>query len=153
MCNRRMKKSFITILFVLFNTVNAEEVTYKNMTLKLPDNWSLDHSVIYSPQKAKIGELISKDSWPYKYGKDFVAAFKLGFADDASSTKFLSAGISDNVYWVCRREVWEGASGDFGIWYARRFWVSGPIVTMYSYKSCEENFDEALLIAKTLKES
>ena len=133
--------------------LNADEANYKKLSLSLPKGLSLDHSVIYSSDKSKIGELISKENLPYKSGKDFVSAFKKGFSDDGKLTKYLSDGVSASIYWVCRQGMWEDGSGNFGIWYARRFWVSGPILTMYSHKSCEENFNQALSIARTLKQN
>jgi len=138
---------------VIFSTsVYSSSASYKNMTIEVPDEWKINASVLYDENGAKEGELISKKSWPYNSGLEFINAFKKGFVDDPESIKYISSGSEKDVFWVCRSGIYEDGKGGFGIWYSRTFWVNGPIAVFYSYRSCEEKFNEALEVAKTLKE-
>ncbi|WP_346839238.1 hypothetical protein [Microbulbifer sp. SAOS-129_SWC] len=139
-------KSFYILILTLVSSV-----AYSEVTVDLPDGWKISSSVIYVGAK-KIGETTSKESWPYSSGDDFIDEFRMGFVDDPETTKFISSGHANGIYWVCREEeYWDGKGGG-GIWYARRFWVNGPILTIYSYVSCSEGFDKALDIASTVRE-
>ena len=140
-----MKHIFILLLSVFSSLSNSE------ITLDLPEGWEMSSGIISVGNK-KVGETTSKESWPYPNGEEFILSFRKGFADDPHTTKFISSGDSEGIYWVCREgEYWDGNGGG-GIWYARRFWVNGPILTLYSYESCSEKFSEAFEIASTLSE-
>ena len=139
-------KNIIFILLVAISSTSQSEVY-----LELPNNWKMIGSVIYNGE-IKVGEVVSKMSWPYSSGKDFTDSFKNGFVDDPESTIFMSHGEKEGVFWGCRKGVFWDGKGNSGIWYARRFWVNGPILTLYSYNSCDDNLNKALDIARTLKE-
>ena len=135
-------------LFVYFLTFSA----MAEVSLALPKGWSISGTVLYS-SGAKVGELTSTINWPYASGKKFTSSFKLGFDDDPDTTRFISSGNDAGIYWICRSAVYEGAAGEYGTWYVRRFWVNGPILTLYSYKSCTEDWGSAIQLASTLSES
>ena len=142
---------FILSAFVV-SSVYATSASYKNMTIQIPNKWVMKSSVIYDGYGVKVGELISKKSWSYSSGPEFVKSFKKGFFDDPESTKFILNGSNDGLFWVCRSGIYEDGKGGAGIWYSRIFWVKGPIVKFYSSTSCEEKLQEVIGIAKTLKE-
>lgn len=141
-------KSILAYVLIFFVSASAAA----EISITLPENWVVQGSVIYK-DSIKIGELISKDSWPYESGEDFIASFRNGFIDDPDTTKFHSSGKFNSIYWVCRVGVYEGANGETGIWYIRRFWVGGPILTLYSHNSCTDGFPEALEVASSVVES
>ena len=139
-------------ILVLLQLLLVSTFSHGEITLDAPENWEVSGSVIYENGR-KIGELTSKSSWPYASGKEFLQSFKDGFIDDPESTKFVSSGNEGEVFWVCRSSVYEGANGEYGVWYARRFWVNGPMLTIYSYKSCGHELEAAIKVAGTLFES
>ncbi|UTA46802.1 hypothetical protein L1F30_11590 [Simiduia sp. 21SJ11W-1] len=141
-------KSILAYVLIFFVSASAAD----EISVTLPESWVVQGSVIYK-DNVKIGELISKDSWPYESGEDFIASFKNGFIDDPDTTKFHSSGKFNSIYWVCRVGAYEGANGETGIWYIRRFWVGGPILTLYSFSSCTDGFSEALEVASSVVES
>ncbi len=136
---------------VIFLLLLFPGLSYGDIYIGLPSHWAMSGSVIYDGEE-KIGELISKESWPYASGSEFVKSFENGFEDDSESTRFIVSGNTGEVFWVCRSSEYEGKSGEVGVWYIRRFWVNGPILTLYSYESCEDQMDEAIKIASTLRE-
>jgi len=138
-------------IIVLLMSLLIAPMSSAEFTFDIPDKWSIEGKVIYKDGK-KIGELTSKKSWSYETGEEFISAFKLGFPDDPKSTKFIESGKKGVVSWVCRRAEYFDGKGGGGIWYARKFWVNGPIITLYSHTSCSEDFKRTLEIAKTLKE-
>ena len=139
-------RAFIFILLLSFSRYSTGE-----LILNLPEGWEISGSVIYEKGR-KIGELASKETWTYSSGFEFIQSFKDGFIDDPESVEFISSGREGNVFWVCRSGIFEGAQDESGIWYVRRFWVNGPILTLYSYESCEENIEAAIAIASTMYE-
>ena len=139
-------KQLLLISLTFFTAIANAEIT-----IVLPEEWKLSGTVIYADGK-KVGEVTSKNSWPHTNGKEFISSFRKGFVDDPRTTEFISSGDSNGIYWICRNaEYWDG-KGSSGYWFVRRFWVNGPILTLYSYESCTENFDEALKVAATIKE-
>ena len=136
-----------TLMILLFVT----SITSAEVRLRLPEGWVVKGAVIYDGNK-KVGELASKNVWNYSNGEDFINAFKNGFDDDPETTEYLDSGVTLGIFWVCRKVVFEGANGEIGDWFARRFWVSGPILTLYSEKSCNHEFEKAISIALTLSE-
>ena len=137
------------IIFILLVTVT--NVSQSEVILDLPNNLKMIGTVIYDGE-IKAGEVTSKASWPYSNGTDFTESFKVGFVDDPVSTVFMDHGEENGFFWICRKSEYWGGKGNSGTWYSRRFWVNGPILTLYSYDSCDHNLSEALNIAKTLKE-
>lgn len=139
---------FLLLLFCVF----FADSCFGEIKVKLPKKWEQTGRIIYHNKK-KVGELISKNEVYYDTGEQFIKSFKDGFADDPKSTQFISSGIEGNVYWICRRTEYEGANGDAGFWYARRFWSNGTILTLYSHVSCSDKLKESIEIAKTLIEN
>jgi len=149
-----MKKLFLCIiLFSISYIVNSTEQRYKGISVKIPDSWDMKGTIIYNETDKKVGEVKSKKSWPYKTGDDFIKKYKKRFFDDPEDTRFIKSGSNGNVFWVCRSGGYSDGKGGYGIWYTRTFWVNGPILQLHSHKSCDDEFDKALNIAKTLKES
>ena len=140
-----MKQVLILIAIVITAYAQAE------ITVKLPSDFSFSEGGIYKGNEI-VGNIAPKDVWPYSTGEEFISSWSEGFPDDPSTTKFISSGEKDGIYWVCRKvETWDGKGGA-GIRYNLRFWVNGPILTMFSEKSCTEKFDESLRIASGIKE-
>jgi hypothetical protein len=146
-----MKKYIYVIFLWLSGEVSSGELVYKNISLIAPDGWEIKGSVIYSSGQ-KIGELISKSAWGYDSGKDFVQSFRRGFFDDPDGTVFISSGEKEGVFWVCRASEYEESAGEVGVWFVRRFWVDGPILTLYSHKGCDSGFSKLVKIALTMVE-
>jgi len=140
-----MSKSLCVIVYLFASSAVAE------VRLALPNGWEVLGTVLYS-SGAKVGELTPSKAWPYSSGDKFISSFKFGFEDDFETTRFISSGNEGDIYWVCRSAEYEGAAGEYGIWYVRRFWVNGPILTLYSYKSCTENWRDAVKLASTVSE-
>jgi hypothetical protein len=137
---------------ILLKLLLVSVPSYAEITFDSPEGWKVSGSVIYEDER-KIGEITSKKIWPYASGAEFIESFKEGFMDDPDSTKFVRSGSEGEVFWVCRSSVFEGANGEYGVWYVRRFWVNGPILTIYSHKSCDHELEAAIKIAGTLFES
>lgn len=134
------------ITLTLFSTLSLAD-----LLIELPKDWSISGTIIYK-NDSKIGEFTSKETWSYENGEEFVSSFKNGFVDDPATTEFVSGGKNNEIFWVCRKSEYSDGKGGGGIWFARRFWVNGPILTLYSKVSCADKFDEALKIASTVKE-
>ena len=148
---RFMHEAMRLTILILLAFLSALEANAE-ISIELPKDLKLLGSVIYREDE-KVGEIASKSIWPYSNGNEFVTAYQAGFADDPGTTKFLSSGNNNGIYWVCRKaEYWNG-KGNSGLWYVRRFWVNGPIVTFYSHESCNEKFDKILEYAATVKET
>lgn len=111
-----MKKTIILLLAFFASYANAE------IKIELPKGWHRADSQIYQEDR-KAGEVISKTSWPYDSGDEFIAAFKKGFFDDPETSRFISSGKENDIYWACRVSDYEGSRGEFGIWYVRTLWV------------------------------
>ncbi|MDP2141975.1 MAG: hypothetical protein Q8L20_14305 [Gammaproteobacteria bacterium] len=147
------KQLFRYCLALLPMTASAADVAFEVMTLSIPDSWKIEGSILHDGSGDKVGEVVSKNSWPYSSGEEFVASFREGFVDDLSTTEFISSGTENEIHWVCRTgESWDGR-GNARIWFARTFWVNGPVIVLYSGKSCDDDFPIALEIAKTLNEN
>ena len=146
-----MKKYIYVIFLWLSSEASSGELVYKNISLIAPDGWEIKGSVIYSSDQ-KIGELISKSAWDYDSGKDFVQSFRREFFDDPDGTVFISSGEKEGVFWVCRASEYEGNAGEVGVWFVRRFWVDGPILTLYSHKGYDSDFSKLVKIALTMLE-
>ena len=148
-----MSRILLIILTISISTYSySKEIVSGKLLINIPDEWSITGTIIYNKSNEKIGELISKNTWNYSTGNGFVSAFKKGFFDDPETTKFISSGQKGNVFWVCRVATYEDGKGGFGDFYVRSFWNNGPILTLYSYISCDDDFDHSISIARTLKE-
>ena len=148
-----MRVTALIFSLLILAEAHALDASYRGMSIKIPDSWHLNFSVINDDSGAKVGELISKHSWNYTSGEEFIGAFKAGFIDDPDTTKFIDSGKAGEIFWVCRLGEYEDGKGDFGYWYSRVFWVNGPLVVFYSYDSCTDQFEEVLRVAGTLTES
>lgn len=123
------------MVLLISTTASAKDIRSGSITI--PDNWTISGTVLYKESKQKIGELTSKKSWDYRIGNSFVAAFKAGFFDDPATTNYISDGQKHGIYWICRTAEYDDGAGGFGTWYVRPFWVNGPVLTLYSEKSCK----------------
>ena len=141
----------LRVLFFIFLSLFSLK-SFGEITFQYPTNWDINGTVIYENER-KIGELTSKKSWPYKNGSKFIESFRKGFFDDPDSTKFVTSGQQGDVYWICRSSFFEGANGEYGVLYVRRFWVNGPILTLYSNESCTHELEAAIRIAESLIET
>lgn len=135
--------------------VIAEEVQFENVSLVLPDAWSLNHSIIKNEKGEKVGELIPKFAFeidkPITGGEDFISAYKQSIETEGEAV-FLKSGNESNLYWVCTSvTAYDGMGGSIQ-WFPRTFWVNGQMISLYSRISCEENFNQAKEIAKSIHE-
>mgnify|MGYP007085076368 CR=1 FL=1 len=148
-------KSFIKSLLIVFipSVVLAGEASYENVSITIPDGWSIKSSIIDNEKGVKVGEFMPKSAFetgsPIESGNKFILAVKNGV--DVESD-FIESGSHENVYWACTSiEAYGDADGPI-IWFPRAFWNNGLVVILYSRISCKENFEQALDIAKSMHE-
>lgn len=145
-------KNLVFGLLMLSLCANASEVNVGGIKANIPGEWTVSGAILHSSSGEKVGEFISGEAWGFRTGDEFLKGFKEGFDDDPESTRYVSGGKSDGIYWACRYSEYESGNGEFGNWYVVRFWASGPILTLYSHDSCESRYGTGIAIAKSMSE-
>ena len=144
-----MIKLWVLIFALVFGGTYLFAGQYDNITIDLPEGWTIHGSIISDTNGRKIGEL-----YPPKYtsSNKFIEAYMQGFPDDDSRTKFIESGELNGVTWICRSSPASDGKGNEITWYPRVFWKEALEVRYVSYSriDCNESLLEASYIVNSI---
>jgi len=154
--SKAMKKYiFVTDDWSTFD--DAKEASAPEFAFRLPPDWKLHGSVIYDKDEEKIAEWAPRGLIRLRNGQSCFDNYSDDNAEYFKKTRDKRSislnGLTGQV--MLQESVYEGGSGEHGVWYPQRFCISNGqfafSMTFYQLKSTAEVNEEFSKVFRTFR--